>query len=354
MITSVKFISCNVCSLTLPKTPTTRGEKSYAASTVVRSRSARGHAVLGSYSRRQRGWRASRRRQLLSFLNVGYDSWQLLPVGQPTDHPRPGGSGPPACAPCRSCTGHGTAWRTAATGSARPPVVASTGRMRAAGRRLRPLLLPPSPPPPSPVVPPPPPPSRQWQLTLIPHPSPLVEVAARRERRRSTGEPDGDELWSQPHLLFTKNSIRRFVRSARAMFCPEGRKTAEQSCTAACGMGAMGTAWRKSTRSPALRVPVLLTGLGQAARALRQPSGASTPSESTAPDLDWRSVPAATRSRKRPRESKIGLREASAMPSARRIPRARAASAARMAPDVRRYVVVQRRPQVDDPAPDYM
>ena len=28
------------------------------------------------------------------------------PVGQPTDHPRPGGSGPPACAPCRSCTGH--------------------------------------------------------------------------------------------------------------------------------------------------------------------------------------------------------------------------------------------------------
>ena len=225
-------------------------------------------------------------------------------------------------------------------------MVASTGRMRAAGRRLRPLLLPPSPPPPSPVVPPPPPPSRQWQLTLIPHPSPLVEVAARRERRRSTGEPDGDELWSQPHLLFTKNSIRRFVRSARAMFCPEGRKTAEQSCTAACGMGAMGTAWRKSTRSPALRVPVLLTGLGQAARALRQPSGASTPSESTAPDLDWRSVPAATRSRKRPRESKIGLREASAMPSARRIPRARAASAARMAPDVRRYVVVQRRPQV--------
>ena len=259
-------------------------------------------------------------------------SWRLRPTGL-----RP--------VPLR-CTGHGTAWRTAATGSARPPVVASAGRMRAAGRCLRPLLLPPSPPPPPPVVPPPPPPpSPQWQVTLIPRPSPLVEVAARRERRRSTGEPDGDELWSQPHLLFTKNSIRRFVRSARAMFCPEGRKTAEQSCTAACGMGAMGTAWRKSTRSPALRVPVLLTGLGQAARALRQPSGASTPSESTAPDLDWRSVPAATRSRKRPRESKIGLREASAMPSARRIPRARAASAARMAPDVRRYVVVQRRPQ---------
>jgi hypothetical protein len=140
------------------------------------------------------------------------------PVGQPTDHPRPGGSGPPACAPCRSCTGHGTAWRTAATRSARPPVVASTGRMRAAGRRLRPLLLPPSPPPPSPVVPPPPPPSRQWQLTLIPHPSPLVEVAARREMRHSTGRSDPDGPWSQPHLLFTKNSIRRFVRSARAIF----------------------------------------------------------------------------------------------------------------------------------------
>lgn len=28
------------------------------------------------------------------------------PVGQPTDHPRPGGSGPPACAPRRSCTAH--------------------------------------------------------------------------------------------------------------------------------------------------------------------------------------------------------------------------------------------------------
>ena len=109
-------------------------------------------------------------------------------------------------------------WRTAATGSARPPVVASTGRMRAAGRRLRPLLLPPSPPPPSPVVPPPPPPSRQWQLTLIPHPSPLVEVAARREMRHSTGRSDPDGPWSQPHLLFTKNSIRRFVRSARAIF----------------------------------------------------------------------------------------------------------------------------------------
>ena len=131
-------------------------------------------------------------------------SWRLRPTGL-----RP--------VPLR-CTGHGTAWRTAATGSARPPVVASTGRMRAAGRRLRPLLLPPSPPPPSPVVPPPPPPSRQWQLTLIPHPSPLVEVAARREMRHSTGRSDPDGPWSQPHLLFTKNSIRRFVRSARAIF----------------------------------------------------------------------------------------------------------------------------------------
>ena len=64
----------------------------------------------------------------------------------------------------------------------------------------------------------PPPPSRQWQLTLIPHPSPLVEVAARREMRHSTGRSDPDGPWSQPHLLFTKNSIRRFVRSARAIF----------------------------------------------------------------------------------------------------------------------------------------
>ena len=124
----------------------------------------------------------------------------------------------PAPRAARARAMHGTAWRTAATGSARPPVVASAGRMRAAGRCLRPLLLPPSPPPPSPVVPPPPPPSRQWQLTLIPHPSPLVEVAARREMRHSTGRSDPDGPWSQPHLLFTKNSIRRFVRSARAIF----------------------------------------------------------------------------------------------------------------------------------------
>jgi hypothetical protein len=120
----------------------------------------------------------------------------------------------PAPRAARARAMHGTAWRTAATGNARPPVVASAGRMRAAGRCLRPLLLPPSPPPPPPVVPPPPPPPSP----LIPHPSPLVEVAARRERRRSTGDSDGDGLWSKPRHLLTKNSVRRFVRSARAMF----------------------------------------------------------------------------------------------------------------------------------------
>ena len=50
-------------------------------------------------------------------------------------------------------------------------------------------------------------------------------------------------------------------------------------------MGGMGTAWRESTQVPALRVPVLLMGLGEAARALGQPSEASTPSESIALDL---------------------------------------------------------------------
>jgi hypothetical protein len=50
-------------------------------------------------------------------------------------------------------------------------------------------------------------------------------------------------------------------------------------------MGGMGTAWRESTRVPALRVPVLLMGLGEAARALGQPSEASTPSEPIALDL---------------------------------------------------------------------
>jgi len=59
----------------------------------------------------------------------------------------------------------------------------------------------------------------------------------------------------------------------------------------------MGTAWRTSTRLPALRVPVLLMGLGQAARALRQPSGASTPSESTAPDSAGARAPPGSTSR---------------------------------------------------------
>ena len=62
-------------------------------------------------------------------------------------------------------------------------------------------------------------------------------------------------------------------------------------------MGAMGTAWRKSTRVPALRVPVLLMGLGQAARALRQPSEASTPPESTAPDSASARAPPGSTSR---------------------------------------------------------
>ena len=59
----------------------------------------------------------------------------------------------------------------------------------------------------------------------------------------------------------------------------------------------MGTAWRKSTRVPALRVPVLLMGLGQAARALRQPSEASTPSESIAPDSASARAPPGSTSR---------------------------------------------------------
>ena len=59
----------------------------------------------------------------------------------------------------------------------------------------------------------------------------------------------------------------------------------------------MGTAWRKSTRVPALRVPMLLMGLGQAARALRQPSKASTPSESTAPDSASARAPPGSTSR---------------------------------------------------------
>ena len=48
-------------------------------------------------------------------------------------------------------------------------------------------------------------------------------------------------------------------------------------------MGGMGTAWRESTRVPALRVPMLLMGLGEVARALGQPSEASTPSVLSTP-----------------------------------------------------------------------
>ena len=62
-------------------------------------------------------------------------------------------------------------------------------------------------------------------------------------------------------------------------------------------MGAMGTGWRKSTLVPALRYPVLLMGLGQAARALRQPSEASTPSESIAPDSASARAPPGSTSR---------------------------------------------------------
>ena len=72
-------------------------------------------------------------------------------------------------------------------------------------------------------------------------------------------------------------------------------------------MGAMGTAWRKSTRVPALRVPVLLMGLGQAARALRQLSEASTPSESTTPDSAGVRAPPGCRARQVARGFKTWL-----------------------------------------------
>ena len=63
--------------------------------------------------------------------------------------------------------------------------------------------------------------------------------------------------------------------------------TAEQSRTAACGMGAMGTAWRIATRVPASRVPMLLMGLGEEARALGQPSYALLTMVHKAPS-NWR------------------------------------------------------------------
>ena len=109
----------------------------------------------------------------------------------------------------------------------------------------------------------------------------------------------------------------------------------------------MGTAWRKSTRVPALRVPMLLMGLGQAARALRQPSEASTPSESTAPDSAGASGPPGSRSRKMHRDVENPARQGAQSARARQLPRGPRTRAPRGLRDHGTATCRLRRPAVD-------